>query len=156
MPGSLLTYATALDYLLALGVRFQPIGRSELTFTGEATQGQPYPLLLVEGDAQGNESPQTPGLDVFTIAVQVLTQASTDSPLPEELQELLRQTNAWVDCLTEQVRQERSGQLAGVSKLCLPGQAGSDLACGWRVELQLKLAKELNRTTNASLFAPES
>ncbi|MGI4834642.1 MAG: hypothetical protein ACRYFK_14395 [Janthinobacterium lividum] len=156
MPGSLLTYATALDYLLSLGVRFSLIGRSALTFSGEAPAGQAYPVLLVEGDAQGNESQQTPGLDVFTAAVQVLAMPASSEPTTEQLQALLVETNTWVDMLSEQLRQERSGQLAGVNKLCLPGIAGGAMACGWRVELQLKLAKQLNRTTNGALFAPES
>jgi hypothetical protein len=146
-----LTYATCLPYLLGLGVRFSEIGRSELTLTGQASDKARYPLLLVEAEMFGNET--TPGSDTFTVAVQVLTK-------PERFDEaqvlaLLDQTNTWVDCLTQQLRDERGGQLASVSKLPLPGQAGADMAIGWRVELQLKLAKGIDRNANKDLFTPE-
>jgi hypothetical protein len=157
MPASLLTYATAFPYLVGLGQRFSLIGRAELTLTGEASGELGYPLLLIEADPSGNEiiDPTRPtGLDTFTIAVQVLTQAP--NPTQADLVLMLEQTNGWVDNLTEQLRKERGGQLAGVNKLSLPGQAGTDLACGWRVELQLKLAKDINRNTNAGLFTPET
>lgn len=155
MPAPL-TYANVFDYLLDLGVRFSLIGRSELTFTGEAVAAEGYPLLLVEGDPQGSEiidNGRPVGADTFTIAVQVL--AFQADPKPADLQELLRQTNAWADSLAEQLRHERPQQLWAVSKLALPGQAGSNLACGWRVELTLKVVKDINRTTNRDLFAPE-
>jgi hypothetical protein len=158
MPAApLLTFATVLPYLVGLGQRFSEIGRAELTLTGAASGELPYPLLLVEGDPMGNEiiDPSRPtGVETFTVAVQVLTQHPR--PTPAELQGLLIQTNGWADSLTEQLRSERGGQLMGVSKLPLPGEAGADLACGWRVELQFKLAKSINRNTNAALFTPET
>jgi hypothetical protein len=156
MPAPL-TYESAFNYLLGLGRRFLPIGRSELTFTGEAAEGTTYPLLLVEADPQGAEligNGGTPsGLDSFTIAVQVLMQQ--ESPKPADLQAMLVQTNKWADSLAEQLRAERPGQLAGMNKLSLPGVAGSALACGWRVELQLKVAKDIDRTINRDLFTKE-
>jgi hypothetical protein len=157
MPAPLLTYATVLPYLVGLGQRFSLIGHAELTLTGEASGELGYPLLLVEADPSGNEiiDPSRPtGLDTFTIAVQVLTQHP--SPTQADLVLMLEQTNGWADNLTEQLRKERGSQLAAVSKLSLPGQAGSDLACGWRVELQFKLAKSINRNTNADLFTSET
>ena len=60
---------------------------------GEAPECQGYPVLLVEGDAQSNEKQATPGLNVFTFAVQVLAQPSSGTPLAEELRELLAETN---------------------------------------------------------------
>jgi hypothetical protein len=151
-----LTYANAFDYLLGLGRRFSLIGRAELTFTGEAVAAEGYPLLLVEGDPQGSElidAGRPVGSDSFTIAVQVLLQQA--DPNAADLAHMLQQANAWADSLTEQLRYERPQQLWGVNKLALPGQAGSDLACGYRVELTLKLVKEIDRTTNRDLFATE-
>ncbi|RZK55440.1 MAG: hypothetical protein EOO59_10585 [Hymenobacter sp.] len=157
MPAPL-TYATAFDYLLSLGRRFSLIGRAELTFTGEASAAAKYPLLLIEADPQGSETIGNGGVptgaDTFTIAVQVLTQQP--DPTPADLQAMLVQTNGWADSLTQQLRDERPQQLAGVNKLSIPGTAGTALACGWRVELQLKIVKDLNRTTNRDLFAPEA
>lgn len=156
MPAPL-TYETAFDYLLGLARRFSPIGRGELTFTGEAPESAKYPLVLVEADPQGSEiignGGVPTGLDSFTIAVQVLTQH--ESPKPTDLAAMLAQTNKWVDSLAEQLRTERPQQLAGLSRLALPGQAGSALACGWRVELTLKLAKAIDRNANKDLFTPE-
>jgi hypothetical protein len=156
MPAPL-TYATVFAYLLDLGVRFSLIGRSELTYSGEAVAAQGYPLLLVEGDAGGSEifdANRPTGVESFTVAVQVLTQQA--DPKPADLEALLATTNAWADSLTEQLRHERPQQLLGVNKLALPGQAGSDLACGWRLELTIKLVKGIDRTTNRALFAPET
>ena len=151
-----LTYETAFDYLLALGLHFSPIGRSELTFTGEASAEAKYPLLLIEADSQGSEligEGQRPtGQDSFTIAVQVLTQPGPAANTPHAM---LALTNTWADSLCEQLRLERPGQLAGVNKLSLPGIAGTALAYGWRVELQLKVAKNIDRTANRDLFTPE-
>jgi hypothetical protein len=157
MPAPLLTYATAFPYLVGLGQRFSLIGRAELTLTGEVSGELGYPLLLIEADPSGNEiidPSRSTGLDTFTIAVQVLTQAP--SPTQADLLLMLEQTNDWADNLTEQLRKERGGQLANINKLPLPGQAGTDLACGWRVELQFKLAKAINRNTNATLFEAET
>lgn len=151
-----LTYANVFAYLLDLGVRFSLIGRSELTYSGEAVAADGYPLLLVEGDAPGSEvfdASRPTGVESFTVAVQVLTQQP--DPKPADLQVLLVATNAWADSLTEQLRTERPQQLLSINKLPLPGQAGTDLACGWRLELTLKIVKDINRTTNRALFAPE-
>jgi hypothetical protein len=157
MPASaLLTYATALPYLVGLGLRFSLIGRAELTLTGEPSASAEYPLLLVEADPQGSEviDPSRPtGVDTFTFAVQVLDKR--ENPSADDLLAMLTQANGWTDQLTEQLRHERPGQLVGVNKLPLPGQAGSALACGQRVELQLKLAKGIDRTTNRDLFTKE-
>lgn len=152
-----LTYESAFDYLLGLGLRFSPIGRSELTFSGEPAEGAEYPLVLVEADPQGSEligEGQRPtGQDSFTIAVQVLTQAK--STATADLHAAQVQTNSWVDSLCEQLRHERPQQLAGVGRLALPGVAGSALACGWRVELQLKVVKNIDRDATRALFTPE-
>jgi hypothetical protein len=152
-----LTYSSAFAYLLGLGERFEPIGRSELTLTGEPSGLLSYPLLLIEADPLGSEmvgaGGMPTGLESFTIAVQVLD--NRERPTQDGLLAMLEQTNRWADQLTQQLRDERGGQLESVSKLPLPGQAGTDLACGWRVELRLKIAKEVNRQTNRDLFAPE-
>jgi hypothetical protein len=151
-----LTYDTALDYLEKLGKRFTLIGRSELTYTGEASADSKYPLLLVEGDAPGSEifdTSRPTGVETFTVSVQVLNQSADNKAATTR--KLLAQTNAWADQLTEQLRQERPQQLVNVNKLPLPGQAGGSLATGWRLELTLKIAKEVDRATNKDLFTPE-
>ena len=147
-----LTYATAFAYLLGLGKRFEPIGRSELTYTGEASEAAKYPLLLVEGDAPGSElfdGARPTGVETFTLAVQVLTQG----PDPAAL---LALTNGWADALTEQVRHERRQQLVGINKLPIVGVGGGALATGWRVELTLKLTKDIDREATQTLFAAEA
>jgi hypothetical protein len=151
-----LTYDTALDYLESLGKRFSLIGRAELTYTGEASAEAKYPLLLIEGDAPGSEIfdvSRPTGVETFTVAVQVLNQSTDNRTLTTRA--LLVQTNAWADGLTEQLRQERPGQLVNVNKLPLPGAAGGSLATGWRVELTLKIVKQVDRSTNSTLFTPE-
>ena len=152
-----LTYESAFAYLLSLGERFTPIGRSALTFSGEPPEGSEYALVLVEADPQGSEiigEGQRPtGQDSFTIAVQVLTQAASTAVLDLHAAQVL--TNSWVDMLCEQLRKERPGQLVGANRLALPGVAGSALACGWRVELQLKLVKDIDRAAIAALFTPQ-
>lgn len=155
MPAPL-TYDNCLAYLLGLGERFSLIGRSELTYTGEASEGAKYPLLLVEGDAPGSEvfdAARPTGVETFTVAVQVLT--TDPDTRAHTTRALLAQTNAWADSLTEQLRQERQGQLAQVSKLPIPAAAGGALATGWRLELTLRIVKGLNRQTNRDLFSPE-
>jgi hypothetical protein len=155
MPAPL-TYATALPYLLGLGVRFEPIGRSELTYTGDASAQAKYPLLLVEGDAPGSElfdTARPTGVETFTVAVQVLTQ--DEDTRTATTADLLALTNTWADQLTQQLRDERQQQLVSVNKLPLAGVAGGALATGWRVELTLKVVKDFNRNATRDLFAPE-
>ena len=157
MPAPL-TYASAFAYLFGLGERFEPIGRSELTLTGESGGLLPYPLLLIEADPLGSElvaaGGMPTGVESFTISMQVLDQR--ERPTQDALLAMLEETNRWANQLTQQLRDERPGQLESVSKLPLPGQAGTDLACGWRLELRLKIAKEVNRQTNCDLFTPEA
>lgn len=153
----MLTYATTLAYLLRLGERFQPIGRSELSYEGLVQAAEGYPLLVVEGEVQGQDiyREATPtGVESLTFAVQVLTQPSGRQPEPAGLSDLLAQTKEWAEALTEQVRREQPGQLVGVNKVALPGSAGSDLATGWRVELTLKLQNPIDRAASAALFDP--
>lgn len=150
------TYRQMLDYLLRLGQRHLAITRAEYTLTGEPSENAIYPLVLVEIDTQATElirPDNTPtGLDAYTFAIQVLdTPARADTDI---VPDLLASTGDWASQLTEQLRQELPGQLTGVNRLALPGVAGTDLATGWRLELQVKLAKTINRTTNGSLFAP--
>ena len=153
---SSLTYATIFPYLLGLGQRFVSIGRAEFTLDGQALAAEGYPLLLIEADAQGSEligdRGRPTGQDTFTVAVQVLDHRG--NPTEADLLAMLAATNTWADQLTQQLRDERPGQLGTVNKLALPGQAGTDLATGWRLELTLKVEKDLDRTTNAGLFAP--
>ena len=152
-----LTYASAFAYLLGLGVRFSLIGRSELTYTGEASEAAKYPLLLVEGDAPGSElfdAVRPTGVETFTVAVQVLT-TPTDNRAPH-MAEVLALTNGWADALTEQLRHERRQQLVGVNKLPIVGVGGGALATGWRLELTLKLVKDLDRAATEILFTPEA
>ena len=150
-----LTYATAHEYLLQLGRRFAPIGRAQLSYDGLLVDAE-YPLLVVEGDSQGSdvlrEGSQPTGVESFTVAVQVLTMPErADATL---LPAMLAETKGWAEALNEQLRQEHAGCLLNVGWLALPGVAGTDLATGWRVELTLKLRKDIDRTVSAALFTP--
>jgi len=155
----MLTYATTFDYLLRLGERFTPIGRSELSYEGLFNAADGYPLLVVEGEVQGQDvyRDTTPtGVESLTYAVQVLTQpAAGRAPQPAGQAELLAQTKEWAEALAEQLRREHPGCLVGVNKLALPGTAGTALATGWRVELTLKLQNPIDRTASAALFTPQ-
>lgn len=143
-------FAAQLDYLVALGRRHLAIGRAELTRDGQASGTLTYPLVLVEADVQGSETTQA--LDTLTFAIQVLDKP--DRLGAEPLPDLLGRTKAWADELTQQLRDELPGRLASVNYLALPGEAGADLATGWRVELSLKVPKDLDRSLTASRFAP--
>jgi hypothetical protein len=145
-------YTALLAFLVALGQRHLATGRAELTATGEASGALEYPLWLVEIDSQGSET--TPGLDTLTAAVQVLDKPGRIGEEPADV--LLGRTKAWADEYTQQFRDERPGELAGVNYLALPGDVGADLAAGWRLELSVKLPKDLDRNANAARFAPLS
>jgi len=152
----MLTYATTFDYLQHLGQRFQPIGRAELSYEGLVTATDGYPLLVVEGEVQGQDiyRDATPsGVESFTYAIQVLTLPER-APGPTELAELLVQTKGWADALCEMLRHEHSGCLVGVNKVALPNSAGGNLATGWRVELTLKLQNPIDRGAALALFDP--
>ena len=139
-----------LAYLLGLGTRHEAFMRAEYTATGQSSGAGKYPLLLVELEAQGPET--NAGLDTLTFAIQVLDKPARINVA--EVPELLGSTKVWADEITQQLRDEHPGLLASVNYLALPGQAGTDLATGWRLELALKVGKDLDRSTNAAKFAP--
>ena len=150
MPVPTTPFTAQLAYLLGLGTRHLEIGRAELTSDGQASGNTRYPLVLVEADVQGSET--NAGLDTLTFAIQVLDMPERIDPRTGP--DLLGTTKTWADELTQQLRDEQPGALAGVNYLALPGQAGSDLATGWRMELQLKVPKQIDRNANAAKFAP--
>ena len=146
------SYSQLLDYLASLGTRHAEIGRAEITYDGQGSGKTAYPLVLVEGDALRDEL--TPGLDRYSLAIQVLTQSARQGQ--ETPAVLLARCAVWVDEILQQLRDEMPGALDGQpSAVAFVGNAGSDLATGWRVELRLKLPKPaLNRQTNAAKFRP--
>lgn len=152
-----MTFAAFLDLLASYGKRHRLIGRAHLTGTGEAPAGSTYPLLLVEADPLCEEL--TLGLDTYSVAIQVLDRERDASSEwradAEDVATVLTRTKEWGDNIIQQLRDENPGWIEGKpSFLGLPQCAGTDLATGWRIEMRLKVPRELNRLTNAALFDP--
>ncbi|MDO7849002.1 hypothetical protein Q5H92_21740 [Hymenobacter sp. M29] len=150
-----MTFAALLDTLASFGRRHRQIGRAALTGTGEAPANSVYPLLLVEADplCEG----MTLGIDSYSIALQVLDrerdQYGEFRADAEDVPAMLTRTKDWADQIIQQLRDENPGWIDGnPSFLGLPQCAGTDLATGWRIEMRLKVPRELNRVTNAAFF----
>lgn len=145
------TFTEALDYLKSLGERRLAIGRAVLGYEG----AKQYPVLVVEPDPLAAES--SPGLLNYDFAVLVLDRESVDGQYrkdPEQWPAVLARTGQWADELLEMLRHEYPGDLkpGAYSRVALT-EFGADLAIGWRVELRLQVQQNINRNTNAALFA---
>jgi hypothetical protein len=148
------SFDEVLDYLQGLGRRRTDIDRAALGYEGAGE----YPVLVVEPDPFCGES--SPGLMNYDFAFLVLNREQDANGNyrrnPSQEPALLAQTGQWCDELIEMLRHENPGDLAkGTYSRVALTQYGSDLATGWRVELRLQVAQNINRQTNAALFAPQ-
>ncbi len=146
-----LSFSALLDYLQSLGTRRLAIGRARLGFEGAGE----YPVLVVEPDPLCSEV--RTGLLSYDLAFLVLNREQDPNgeyrPDPSQVPALLAQTGQWADEIIEQLRQENIGDVVpgSVGRVALT-DFGPQLATGWRVELKLQVAQQLDRRTNAALF----
>lgn len=146
-----LTFIETLQYLAGLGQRHSDVKTSAVALPEQfkAPKADGFPLVLIEADPAIEEA--TPGLDIYSFAIQFLGRLNrTDSIGNAELVTAAKLLcDEYVDQLRWEKRVEIDGKPSAVPMYC----TGTDaLATGVRLDIRLKVQRTLTRAGGAAKF----
>jgi hypothetical protein len=146
------------DYIEDLVGRYAPLKHFQVGYPDEQAGGgaTEYPQCFLEAELLLAETQA--GRYTCTAALQVLDrpEAHGENLGTRWQRELLATTGEYVEELLEQLRQEDELQDVKLTGLVNLIDVGSDLACGWRMEISFSFLSQVSRKQVRSRFSPRA